>query len=184
MSRVVVRGAIWALRGLLVAAVAALAICSAATRLAPIVGREVFIIRGASMAPAIPIGSAIVASRVSPDEIGAGDVVTFRGTNGVVVTHRVIETVIDEGEHLFRTKGDANTTPDAFLVPEGALMGVVETSLPFAGYVMAMMAQPFGLLSLMSGLIACYLALSIIDEPNVRRERAGSARWVRRGTPA
>lgn len=184
MSPVVLRGATWVLRLALVGAVAFLALTAAATRLAPVVGREVFVIRGASMVPAIPLGSAIVATRTSPGEIVAGDIVTFRGTNGVVVTHRVIEVIVHEGEHLYRTQGDANPTADAFLVPEGAVIGVVETTLPLAGYVMAMMAQPSGILSLATALVACYLALSIAEAPAARGQRAGDARWIQRGTPA
>lgn len=184
MSSVVLRGASWTLRVVLVAAVATLAVSAAATRLAPLLGREVFVIRGASMSPAIALGSSVITARTPADRIVVGDVVTFRGTNGVVVTHRVVEAIVDEAGRLFRTKGDANVTVDPFLVPEGALIGVVEATLPMAGYVMAMMAQPSGLVSLAAGLIACYLALSIIEEPATRRVRAGTSRWVRRGTPA
>lgn len=184
MSSVVLTGVSWILRVVLVAAVATLALSAAATRLAPLLGREVFVIRGASMSPTIPLGSAIIAARTPADRIVVGDVVTFRATNGVVVTHRVVEAVVDEGEHLFRTKGDANVTVDPFFVPEGALVGVVEATLPMAGFVMAMMAQPSGFISLAAGLIACYFALSIIEEPATRRARAGTSRWIRHGTPA
>ena len=82
------------------------------------------------------------------------------------------------------TKGDANETIDPFLVPEGALVGVVELTLPMAGFVMAMMAQPSGFLSLATGLIAFYFALSILEEPTTRRARAGASRWVGRETAA
>lgn len=184
MSSIVLTGASWILRVVLVAAVAILAVSAAATRLAPLAGREVFVIRGASMSPSIALGSAVIAARTPPDRIVSGDVVTFRGTNGVVVTHRVVDVVVHEGEHLFRMKGDANATDDPFLVPEGAVIGVVETTLPMAGFVMAMMAQPSGFISLAAGLIACYFALSIIEEPATRRAKAGASRWVRRGTPA
>lgn len=175
MSSAVLRGATWILRVVLIAAVALLALSTVATRLAPVLGGEVFVIRGASMTPTIQLGSVIVATRTAAAEIEPGDVVTFRGSNGVVVTHRVIETVVNDGEHLFRTQGDANASPDAFLVPEGALVGVVRASLPLAGYLMAMMAQPSGLISLMAGLAACYVALSIVEEPAVRRDRVATA---------
>lgn len=184
MSRVVLRGTTWILRITLVGSVALLALSAAATRLAPMVGREVFVIRGASMAPAIPLGSAIVVSRTPPGDIVTGDIVTFRGMNGVVVSHRVIEVLVNEGEYLFRTKGDANATADGFLVPEGALVGVVESTVPIVGFVMAMMSQPSGLFSLATGLVACYVALSIVEAPAARRGRPDDARWVRRGTPA
>ncbi|MBA2719382.1 MAG: signal peptidase I [Chloroflexi bacterium] len=184
MPSVVLIGTSFILRVLLVAAVATVTMSAAATRLAPLLGREVYVIRGASMSPAIALGSAIIATRMPPERIVPGDVVTFRGTNGVVVTHRVVETIVEEGERFFRTKGDANATEDPFLVPEGALIGVMEATLPMVGFVMAMMAQPSGLFSFAAGLFACYFALSILEEPATRRARAGTSRWVRRGTPA
>lgn len=184
MPAILLRGATWILRVALVGAVAFLALSAAGTRLAPMIGREVFVIRGASMAPTIPLGAAIVTVDTPADRIVTGDIVTFRGTSGVVVTHRVIEVIVQEKEHLFRTQGDANPTADPFLVPEGAVVGVVNLSLPLAGFVMAMMAQPSGMLSLATGLVACYFALSIVEVPTTRRERTGEARWVRRGTPA
>ncbi len=184
MSSVVLTGASLILRVVLVATVATLALSAAATRLAPLLGREVFVIRGGSMSPAIALGSAIIAARAPADRVVVGDIVTVRGTNGVVVTHRVVDVVVHEGDHFFRTKGDANATVDPFLVPEGAIVGVVETTLPMAGFVMAMLTQPSGFLSLAAGLIACYVALSIIEEPATRRARAGTSRLVGRGTPA
>lgn len=184
MPHVVWRGATWILRALLVASVLLLALSAAATRLAPALGGEVFVIRGASMEPAIPIGSAVVAVGAQASQIGVGDVVTFRGTNGVVVTHRVTEVIVHEGEHLYRTQGDANASPDAFLVPEGAVIGIVAGSLPLVGYFMAMMAQPSGMLSLATGLVALSIALSIAEPLSARRAPAGDTRLVRRGTPA
>lgn len=184
MSSIVLTGTSWILRVVLVAAVGFPVVSAAATRLAPLVGREVFVIRGSSMTPTIALGSAIVATRMPAERIVVGDIVTFRGTNGVVVTHRVVDVLVDEGEHLYRTKGDANETIDPFLVPEGALVGVVELTLPMAGFVMAMMAQPSGFLSLATGLIAFYFALSILEEPTTRRARAGASRWVGRETAA
>lgn len=184
MSSVVLRGASRTLGVVFVAALATVALSAAATRLAPLLGREVFVIRGASMSPAIPIGSSVITARTPADRIVVGYVVTFRATNGVVVTHRVVEAVVHEGARLFRTKGDANASVDPYLVPEGALIGVVEATLPMTGYVIAMLAQPSGFVSLAAGLIAWYLALSIIEQPATRRARADTSRWVRRGTPA
>jgi signal peptidase len=181
----VLRGATWILRALLIVVVVGLVVSALATRLAPVAGREIFVIRGASMAPAIPLGAAIVVRPTPPGDIGPGALVTFRGTNGVVVTHRVVEAVVDQGERLFRTKGDANATIDGFLVPEGAVVGTVELQAPLLGYVLAMLAQPSGLLSLSSGVIAAaLLLLSLEDAAAARRRPPNAARLVRHGTTA
>lgn len=184
MSRVATRGAAWVLRALFLAAVLALALAAATTRIGPMLGHDVFVIRGTSMSPAIAIGAAIVASPTMPQDIVAGDIVTFRGTNGVIVTHRVVETIVHESEHLYRTKGDANRSADPFLVPQGALVGVVRLHVPFAGYLMAMMAQPSGLFSMASALIALYLAISMLDEHRPRGGRPPKRAGVPSGIPA
>ena len=184
MSRVATRGAIWVLRGLFVVTVLALVITAAATRIGPLFGHEVFVIRGTSMSPAIGLGSAIIASRTLPQDITPGDIVTFRGTNGVVVTHRVVETIINEGERLYRTKGDANASFDPFLVPQGAMIGVVRVQVPYAGYLMAMMAQPSGLLSMASALLFCYLAMSMLEDQRPRRGSPPTPARVPSGIPA
>jgi signal peptidase I len=183
--RLVLRGATWILRAALVSAVIALALSALATRVAPLVGREIFVIRGASMAPAVPLGAAIVVRPIPAADIVPGDLVTFRGTNGVVVTHRVIDAIVDQGERLFRTKGDANATFDAFLVPEGAVVGTVEVQVPILGYILGMLSQPSGLLSFSSGLIAAYLVLVSLEETvTARNQRPVRARLVHRGTAA
>ena len=109
---------------------------------------------------------------------------TFRGTNGVVVTHRVVETIINEGERLYRTKGDANASFDPFLVPQGAMIGVVRMQVPYAGYLMAMMAQPSGLLSMASALLFCYLAMSMLEDQRPRRGSPPTPARVPRGITA
>ena len=184
MSRVATRGATWVLRGLFLVTLLALAITAATTRIGPLFGHEVLVIRGTSMSPAIALGSAIVASKTTPQDIVAGDILTFRGTNGVIVTHRVVETVVHEGEYLYRTKGDANASEDPFLVPQGAFIGVVRMQIPYAGYLMAMMAQPSGLFSMASALIACYLAISMLDEQRPRGGRSPKRGGVPSGIPA
>ena len=62
---------------------------SVSTHLAPLSGRELFIIIGGSMEPAIPIGSLVVTAPTDPATVVAGDVLTIRGDSGVAVTHRV-----------------------------------------------------------------------------------------------
>lgn len=167
----------WALRAVWLALFAALVISAVVTRVGPLLGHEMFVIRGGSMSPAIAVGSVAFASHTAPGDVVVGDIATFRGTNGVVVTHRVVETIVNKGEYLFRTKGDANATADGFLVPEGALVGVVRAQVPFAGYLLAMQAQPAGLASIASALIAIYLAISLLDERKLEaRPRGAGAR--------
>ncbi len=123
-----------------------------------------FVIHGGSMEPAIPIGSLIVESPVAPEAVRAGDVITIRADNGVVVTHRVTRAVELKGERYFETKGDANPAPDPVLVPARAVVGRVTAHLAWIGYLAAMLGTPFGLFSLLAFLVAGLLAIWLAEE--------------------
>lgn len=122
----------------------------AASILAPAIGREVFAIRGQSMSPTIPMGSAIVVTDVPAAEVRVGDVVTWEAANGAYVTHRVLQVVEENGELFFQTKGDANDSPDPSAVPSSSVVGVVDAWFPVAGYGLIIMSTPTGLVSWLS----------------------------------
>ena len=131
----------------------------AATFVAPAFERQVFAVRGESMSPTIPMGALIVVGERDPRTLERGDIVTWHGDNGVWVTHRVLQVLEENGETFVQTKGDANETPDAAAVPGRNIEGVVHAWVPLAGYLLAMLATPTGLISWL-----CFgLALLIVD---------------------
>lgn len=122
----------------------------AASILAPAIGRQVFAIRGQSMSPTIPLGAAIVVVERPVADLEIGDIVTWKAANGAYVTHRVIGLAQNDGEIFVQTKGDANDSADAALVPEGSVVGVVDAWVPVAGYALIVMSTPTGLISWLS----------------------------------
>ncbi|MDO8483652.1 MAG: signal peptidase I [Candidatus Limnocylindrales bacterium] len=131
---------------------------------APLVGQQPFVIRGPSMTPAIPVGSLVFARETAADQIASGDVITLAAGNGTVVTHRVIRVAELDGTRHFETKGDANTSPDPVLVAPGQVAGVVDLSVPIAGYALAMLSTPSGLVSVGSLLLASLMAIWFLDD--------------------
>ena len=107
----------------------------------PHTGHELIVIRGGSMEPTIPFGSLVVDAPATP---AVGDVITLRQINGVYVTHRVIA---QEGD-FFTTKGDANEHPDPKPVRRAEVVGTVRLFIPFAGYLLGMLGDPWGIVSL------------------------------------
>lgn len=108
-------------------------------------GREVYVVGGGSMSPAVPIGSIVVTESVDPHTIGVGDVITFRVGSAGVVTHRV--TGIAGGSQLsFDTKGDANNAADPIPVPADAILGRVAFFAPAVGLVMTVLGTAGGML--------------------------------------
>lgn len=156
-----------------------------ATMLAPMMDREVFAIRGGSMAPTIPLGALSIVAERPASELRVGDVVTWRGDNGVYVTHRVTELLEADGQRYVRTKGDANVSADPEPVPERAIVGVVEAWVPLGGYALVVLATPTGLVAWLSFAMALLVLDSLLGAgaPHAPRARpvASFAQPVRKG---
>jgi signal peptidase I len=124
-----------------------------------------------SMEPALPIGSiAFVEKDRSAETVQPGDILTFYRPDvpqRVLVTHRVVEVVRERGALGFRTKGDANSENDDWVVPAPNVVGTVSRVIPYMGHVTDHVRGRNGFLLLMGipgGLI-------IISELNkIRRE--------------
>ncbi len=130
-------------------------------------GRDMFIVRGASMQPDIPLGAVIIVEHTDPTAISTGDVISFHAPNGPVVTHRVASVSLnDQGDGApgFVTKGDANAADDPGAVPASALIGRVEFVVPMLGFVLALLASTFGIVASFGLLIGLLLAIKFIDE--------------------
>jgi signal peptidase I len=115
----------------------------------------VFVVRGASMAPTIPLGSMVSVTRVPPAEIGPGDVIVVRTDNGLVITHRVTRALALPEGRFFELKGDGNESPDAGLVPARAVVGRVDVHVAMLGYLLALLSE-------LSGLVAVLAALGMV----------------------
>lgn len=141
-------------------------------KVVPLTGHQTLIIGGASMQPAIALGSAVVIGPVRPAELAKGDVVSLQvGPNRAIFTHRIVD-VVDRPDGVWvRTKGDANAEPDPSLVPATALLGRVEWTIPFAGYLLALLSLPVGVIFVL-GLAAALLAIAwLLESVEVETER-------------
>lgn len=127
-------------------------------KLVPLTGRQTMIVGGSSMEPAIGLGAAVVIAPVAAEDLRPGDVVSLRaGSENAIFTHRIVGVVERPDGLWISTKGDANADPDPTLVPASAVIGRSEFSIPFAGYLLALLSIPAGVLFLV-GLAATLLA--------------------------
>ena len=88
-----------------------------------------------SMRPTILPGSLVIVQGVSgPGQIHVGDIIEFSPSwfNGSVV-HRVVSEQSSQGETLYTTKGDNNTSPDPLPVPYSRITGKVVLTIPYVG---------------------------------------------------
>ncbi|MDO9396698.1 MAG: signal peptidase I, partial [Herbiconiux sp.] len=109
-------------------------------------GFTFLVFRSGSMGPDIPTGSLALARTTDAADLRSGDVVSVLAANGERVTHRLVTSTLRGDEASLVLQGDANGTPDdeIYQVTEAE---VEIASVPFAGYVVAVLLSPAGLLA-------------------------------------
>ena len=89
-----------------------------------------------SMSPNIEKGDIIIVDKLNDEEkhqIEVGEVLVFKH-NDIVVVHRVIEIVENEGTKVFYTKGDFNNAPDNYSIAMQEIIGVSKIRIAYLGY--------------------------------------------------
>lgn len=136
-----------------------------------VAGYEMYIVIGGSMSPTFEAGSLAFVRPVDPQTVGVGDVITYRDQAGGsgLTTHRVMEVHREDGALSFITRGDANRVNDAVPVDAGSIVGSVQFTIPYAGYLMNFAQTPKGLLAM---IIAPGLLVIIFELRNLVRYAA------------
>ena len=118
------------------------------------------IVQSGSMAPAIKMGSVVVAKPAENYQIG--DVITFGPytRTQAPTTHRIYDIKVTDGNPVYITKGDANNAPDQREITKRDIVGKVLFSIPYLGYAVDFAKRPLGF----SLIIIVPAALIIIDE--------------------
>ena len=127
-----------------------------------LLGYGTYVIYGSSMEPAIPVGSLVVAAPADPDELDIGDVVVFSSpSNGVRITHRIVDVVEQGDARYIRTKGDASPGDDPLQLNASAGVRRVVFHLPYVGYLVNFAKSPLGILLLFVAPALAVLATSL-----------------------
>lgn len=150
--------------------------------LAPRFGYGIMTIRGASMAPAIPLGSLVAIDHPDTNALAVGDVISVQSASGMVYTHRVAAIDTTGAERQFRIRGDANATPDAAMVPAAAVVGRVAFHVPVLGFVAVLLTLGTGIVSILSGLASLLLAYWVLED--LEAEATGRSPGEAGATPA
>ena len=135
-----------------------------------------YVIITESMVPTIKVNDAVIVKRSSQEELGIGDIITFRSADerfkDMTITHRIVgEQSISTGDLVYRTKGDNNRIEDASLVTQSSIYGRVILKLPKIGYISRFIKTPLGfLLFVISPIVVVFfLNRRTIDEFRARR---------------
>lgn len=110
-------------------------------------GLQVFAVLSGSMEPNFHVGSLIYVQQVNYKQLQVGDPITYKIDEKTVVTHRIIEVLIDEEDPeviRYFTQGDANKMPDATSVHYKNILGKPVFTIPYLGYLADYIQHPPG----------------------------------------
>lgn len=153
-------------------------------------GYQRYVITSGSMAGAYDQGSILYAEEVSTRALRVGDVITYSpprpsGREGQI-THRVFSITRDvRGTRVFRTKGDANRTPDPWrFTLERPTQARAAFSLPYAGHLLsALSIREVRMVAI--GLPALLVAFAVLarlwTEAGAEQRRRAATRAVQLG---
>lgn len=87
-----------------------------------------------SMAPNIKKGDVVIIEKIDGkfDKLKIKDTIAFKYEN-IVVVHRLIKIITEDGKYYFYTKGDANIKEDNYAISEDMIIGVVNHKIPYIG---------------------------------------------------
>jgi signal peptidase I len=110
---------------------------------------QVMSVLSGSMTPTVDVGDLVVAEVVSPTDLAAGDLATFKSPEtGKLVTHRV-QSILWRGEIAdVISRGDSNTVGETWSVTAESRVGKVVLRVPRAGYALGVLGTPAGQLGL------------------------------------
>ena len=113
-----------------------------------LLGLQPFVVLSGSMRPTYEVGSLIYVKSVDYKELKIGDPITYMISQDTVVTHRIIEVLVDEEDPntiRYFTQGDANEQPDGTSVHYKNIIGKPVFSVPYLGYVSNYIQNPPGM---------------------------------------
>lgn len=115
-----------------------------------VAGHKIFIVLSDSMHPVFDTGSVVVVKNVDQTNIPVGSIITFENPDNqkMLITHRVAGIKKDQGQIRYITKGDANNAVDKTPVLSDKVIGEVQFSVPYAGYLFNFADSKKGLLVL------------------------------------
>lgn len=127
-------------------------------------GWKPFIVMSGSMQAELFAGDVAIIKEVDTNSLEVGDIIAYQESKDFVVTHRVIEEVIDEdGQRKFVTKGDNNNEVDLKQVAMDQVEGKYVGKISKIGYLLLFIQTPIGTVISVSIPIAILLILHAIE---------------------
>ena len=136
-----------------------------------ILGFRQYLVVTGSMEPNYNIGDLIIVKETPIENIKVGDVINYISENGKdTITHRVTEIIEQDGETLYKTKGDNNNAGDSELIESSKVQGVLLFKISKLGTIMTKILTGTGLAVIAILITLSYLRESKKEEKRIARE--------------
>ena len=112
-------------------------------------GWKPFIVLSNSMETDINSGDLVVVKELKDEVLKENDVIAFN-YDGIVITHRIVQVVNDNGEIKYLTKGDNNSTEDNWYVTKNQIEGLYQYKIPGLGNLAMFIQTPIGIIICLS----------------------------------
>jgi len=92
------------------------------------------VIASGSMESKISRGDVVIIKKIDKnyEKLRVGQILAYK-YNNVVIVHRIVKIVSDNGQYYFYTKGDANSDIDNYEIPEKDVIGITNFKIPYIG---------------------------------------------------
>ena len=136
-----------------------------------IFGFRFYMVMTGSMEPNYNIGDLIIVKETPKENIKVGDVINYISENGKdTVTHRVTEITQQDGQTLYRAKGDNNNSEDSDSVDFDRVKGVVIFKISKLGTLITKLFTGTGICIMLAFIIFSYLRENRQEEKRISRE--------------
>ena len=110
-------------------------------------GWKPFIVLSGSMETQIMTGDVVVVKEIDTKELKENDIVAFKDTDNIVITHRIIEIIKDENGNIeYKTKGDNNNDEDNGYVKTEQIEGIYKFRIGKLGNLALFVQTPVGMI--------------------------------------
>jgi len=142
-------------------------------------GWKPFIVLSGSMETEIYSGDVAVVKEVDLKEINKNDIIAFK-EDDIVITHRVIDIINENGTIKYKTKGDNNNVEDGGYVLAEQVEGKYQFKVRRLGN-FAMFAQtPIGMIVCLSIPVGLLLLIQMIDTRGNKKSQKEAQRKLKR----
>lgn len=124
-------------------------------------GWKPFIVLSGSMETEIYAGDIAVVKEA--DTFKKGDIIAFKTDEDIVITHRIIEIMEENGQVRYITKGDNNNTEDKGFVLKEQIEGIYQFKISRLGNLAMFIQTPTGIISGLSIPLILLVLLQLVE---------------------